>query len=213
LEADADIARKDDEIGLLALSRTSFKYSGNIMQSSAPQAIGYLMGIRALFHLSNKGIHLTLPLVPIGDKKEFLAILSCGDVAASEKRTAIWMKDISTNGGRYMRVKSDKLEMVDVDLMILQYQQICAQFLNTKMSQSTRDNIGRPIVWSGWALVLFLLAFDVQSTLHGSRSFQTFAAGMNVIFGATCLFVYLQGRKRRGRNNVDIRHWLRETDL
>jgi hypothetical protein len=66
VDADANTARVD-EIELLARSPSSFEHSGDIIQSSAPWARNYLMGVRASFDLNNKGLHLVLPLASIGD--------------------------------------------------------------------------------------------------------------------------------------------------
>jgi hypothetical protein len=134
VDSDANTTIVKDGIGLLARSPASFKRSGNIIRASAPRGDGYLLGVRTPFAINNKGLHLALPLFQAGEEMEFLAVLSCRDTATtSEHRTALWLVDISTNGGRYMRVKSDRLEHINADLIRnLKYQAICAQFENLR---------------------------------------------------------------------------------
>src|SRR5947208_6142241 len=98
VNADSETVKVDD--GLLAYSPASFKQSGNIIRCPLALAGEYMKGIRTPFALNNKGIHLALPLIPIGDQREFLAVLGCTDeTMSSSKRAAIRLMDISTNGG------------------------------------------------------------------------------------------------------------------
>jgi len=197
-----DTTTSNDGIGLLARSPASFKHSGNIIRADAPRGAGYLLGLRTPFVLNNKGLHLALPLVQMGGQREFLAILSCRDIATtSEHRTALWLVDISTTGGRYMRIKSNRLEHVNADSMRnLRYQLICAQFenirdirvgdqsrelLNERRSFGPCDHLLIALTMLGFGLVLLLLVVGVRYILLSLLSFQGLAIEISVI----CAFV------------------------
>lgn len=79
---------------------------------------GYIEGIRAPTIINNKGLHLTLPTIPDGTR-QFLAVLACSEYGREEQeRLAIRLRDVSANGGRYVRVDRHKLEKVTmVDIM------------------------------------------------------------------------------------------------
>jgi hypothetical protein len=103
---------------MLADSPLSFKNSGNIVVAKAPVVRGYLNGIRTPTVFNNKGLHLSLPIIKKGDRK-VLAILNCTDISDEvDQRMAIWLRDVSTNGGRYIRVERQKLERVPLSTVL-----------------------------------------------------------------------------------------------
>jgi hypothetical protein len=103
---------------MLADSPSSFKNSGNIVVAKAPVVRGYLNGIRTPTVFNNKGLHLSLPIIKKGDRK-VLAILNCTDISDEvDQRMAIWLRDVSTNGGRYIRVERQKLERIPLSTVL-----------------------------------------------------------------------------------------------
>jgi hypothetical protein len=90
---------------LLAHSPASFKGSRNIIEAEAPVVSGYLDGIRTPTVFNNKGLHLSLPIIQ-NQERRVLAILNCSEFGEEDgERIAIWLRDVSTNGGRYIRVE------------------------------------------------------------------------------------------------------------
>jgi hypothetical protein len=107
---------------LLAPSPASFRGSRNIVETSAPVVPGYLEGIRTPTRFNNKGLHLSLVIIPIKildkDDDRIIAILNCHDSEDPEKWLAICLQDVSTNGGRYVRVRSHSLESVPLRVVV-----------------------------------------------------------------------------------------------
>jgi hypothetical protein len=104
---------------LLAHSPASFKNSGNVVEAEAPVVSGYLDGIRTPTVFNNKGLHLSLPIIQKEDRR-VLAILNCSDLGQEdEERIAIWLRDVSTNGGRYIRVERQKLERIPLSTVLM----------------------------------------------------------------------------------------------
>jgi hypothetical protein len=104
---------------LLAHSPASFKKSGNIVEAEAPVVSGYLDGIRTPTVFNNKGLHLSLPIIKKKDRR-VLAILNCSDLGQeTEQRIAIWLCDVSTNGGRYIRVERQKFERIPLSTVFM----------------------------------------------------------------------------------------------
>jgi hypothetical protein len=104
---------------LLAHSPASFRNSGNIVEAEAPVVSGYLDGIRTPTVFNNKGLHLSLPIIQKGDRR-VLAILNCSDLGQeTEQRIAIWLHDVSTNGGRYIRVKRQQFERIPLSTVFM----------------------------------------------------------------------------------------------
>jgi hypothetical protein len=97
---------------LLAHSPASFRSSGHLVQATAPVVPGYLEGIRTQTVFNNKGLHLSLPIIRM-DQREVIAILNCSDHGKEKKEhTAIWLRDVSTNGGPYIRVERQMLDQI-----------------------------------------------------------------------------------------------------
>lgn len=156
----------DDTFRLLADSPVSFEHSCNIVRSRLPAVSGYLTGLRTPFILNNKGLHLSLPLIRKQNRR-FLAILGCTEVGQEEHRIAIWLEDISTNGGRYIRVEADKLEMVPLKVIMLHsgFEDVPAEVhLNKDKSVSMRClSITTFILLP---IFLFLYLCSILSTLY-----------------------------------------------
>lgn len=75
---------------------------------------GYLEGIRTPTVLNTKGLYLSLPPIPKKDHK-VLAVLNCSvHGREDQKRIAIWLRDISTNEGRYICVERE--DIVEIPL-------------------------------------------------------------------------------------------------
>jgi hypothetical protein len=100
---------------LLAHSPASFRSSGHLVQTTAPVVPGYLEGIRTPTVFNNKGLHLSLPILRMNECV-VLAILNCsGHGKDKQERTAIWLRDVSTNGGRYIRMGQETLEQIELN--------------------------------------------------------------------------------------------------
>ncbi|KAF4333637.1 ankyrin repeat-containing protein, partial [Fusarium beomiforme] len=152
LDADVQVIKDD---GPLASSPASFKRSGNIIKTTLAPAGGHSMGTRTPSFLSNRGLHLALPLVPKG--QSYLAVLGCSDeTMLNSRRTAIWLRDISTDGSVYQRIKFDKLETVKLDsIRKSQYKRICVQFMAPhQKSQPHPARNSQPHPVSTWDLRL-----------------------------------------------------------
>ena len=96
--------------GLLATSPASFVLSGNIVRL---KTFNRLRNFNGPLIVSNKGIHLTLPLMNIGQNLG-LAILNCTEEGRDDMCVAIWMKDISLAKAYFERDQSEKLELVNL---------------------------------------------------------------------------------------------------
>ncbi|RSM09514.1 hypothetical protein CEP52_004038 [Fusarium oligoseptatum] len=73
--------------GLLAVSPAAFKDSGNIIPRNP------FMPYNSPFTLTNKGAHLDLPFIGLGDRGTGLAVLSCTEVGNPDKLVAIYLRD------------------------------------------------------------------------------------------------------------------------
>jgi hypothetical protein len=103
---------------MLAESPSAFKNSGDVVETKAPVVRGYLNGIRTPTVFNNKGLHLSLPIIKKEDRK-VLAILNCADIRdEGDQRIAIWLRDVSTNGGRYIRIERQKLERIPLSTVL-----------------------------------------------------------------------------------------------
>lgn len=67
-------------------------------------AQNYVQGIRTPISFNNKGLHLSLPVLRMRHRR-LLAVLGCTIAGLEDQRFAIWLQDISTNDGRYVRIK------------------------------------------------------------------------------------------------------------
>jgi hypothetical protein len=112
-------SRARQTFSLLAHSPASFRNSGNIVEAEAPVVSGYLDGIRTPTVFNNKGLHLSLPIIQKEDRR-VLAILNCSDLGQeNNQRIAIWLRDVSTNGGRYIRVERQNLERIPLSTVFM----------------------------------------------------------------------------------------------
>lgn len=102
---------------LLARSPTCFAGSSNIVRASMPVLLGYHKGIRTPFTFNNKGLHLCLPMLKKHESRDSsdFAILDCQE--AGGYRIGLELRDISTHGGRYVRVNSNTLFEVRNDFI------------------------------------------------------------------------------------------------
>jgi hypothetical protein len=100
---------------VLARSPAVFEHSHDVVQADSSifeYLQGYLAGIRAPTVFDNKGLHLSLPMIPaiLSIGIDALAVLACSRVGKEkEERLAIQLRDVSTNGGRYIRIEQHKL--------------------------------------------------------------------------------------------------------
>jgi hypothetical protein len=102
---------------LLAHSPASFRWSQNLVEATPPVVTGYLDGIRTPTLFNNKGLHLSLPVIYKPDGR-VLAILNCSRLGnENRERIAIWLRDVSTNGGRYIRVERHTFEIISLDVI------------------------------------------------------------------------------------------------
>jgi hypothetical protein len=95
--------KSNDTFALLAPYPSCFKGSHNVKKVALPRVDGYVGGIRTPISFNNKGLHLSLPVLD-KRKRMRLAILGCEREGKSEVNCAVWLKDIATNHGRYVRV-------------------------------------------------------------------------------------------------------------
>lgn len=101
-----------DTFGLLATSPTAFNVPYEVITAPLPMAYNYLQGIRTPITFDNKGLHLSLPVVR-STQRQLLAVLGCTVAGQEDSRFAIWLQDISTNDGRYVRIKDLALQRLD----------------------------------------------------------------------------------------------------
>ena len=98
-----------DTFGLLASSPSNFDTCHDIISAPMPMVENYVQGIRAPIVFNNKGLHLSLPVVDMGNRK-LLATLGCTIAGKEDHRYTIWLQDVSTNNGRFVRIKGLQLE-------------------------------------------------------------------------------------------------------
>jgi hypothetical protein len=101
---------------MLAHSPAWFSCARDFIEAKSLDVPGYLEGIRTPTVFNNKGLHLSLPIILSSkEPRSVLAILNCSDYGKEkEERIAIRLHDVSTNGGRYVRVEQHRLEVVSV---------------------------------------------------------------------------------------------------
>ncbi|KAL6363264.1 hypothetical protein LRP88_02675 [Fusarium phalaenopsidis] len=92
--------------GLLAVSPAAFKASGNIIPWNP------FMPYNSPFTLTNKGVHLDLPFIGLGDRGIGLAVLSCTEVGDPDKLVAIYLRDTFLTMEHFERCKCEKFELV-----------------------------------------------------------------------------------------------------
>lgn len=98
---------------LLARSPQLFDQSHNIVETDMPVVAGYVKGIRTPITLDNKGLHLSLPL-NVALKGPTQVILGCRREGKSREHIAIWVRDVSANGGRYVRICGFELSNISL---------------------------------------------------------------------------------------------------
>jgi len=78
-----------------------------------PVVAGYVKGIRTPITLDNKGLHLSLPL-NVALKGPTQVILGCRREGKTREHIAIWVRDVSANGGRYVRICGFELSNISL---------------------------------------------------------------------------------------------------
>ncbi|KAF3047357.1 hypothetical protein E8E11_007658 [Didymella keratinophila] len=121
--------------GLLARSPVCFDNSSNIIRAELPLAKGYSRGIRTPLVINNKGLHLCLPLreqdpgraIALSSDKQM--VLGCQSRPGSH--VTLDLRDVSKNGGRFVRVNARELGQISKD-------SIQDDFVYRKISTETR---------------------------------------------------------------------------
>ncbi|KAH4301964.1 hypothetical protein HBH98_189090 [Parastagonospora nodorum] len=138
---------------LLAPSPESFKGWRNVVETTPPVVPGYLDGIRTPTVFNNKGLHLALPIIPLSvvDRRDrrVIAVLNCRKIGNNMMRLAVCLQDVSTNGGRYVRVRSHMLVSIPLRLVVAlaKYasisvrQEECAQQANMSLPNSLDERL------------------------------------------------------------------------
>lgn len=105
------ILSSDDGSGLLAPSPAEFLRSGNIVPL---QTFHPLNSLNGPLTLSNKGIHLTVPLLKLD--RQHLVVLNCTESGEAEGSTCytILVKDVSLTQAYFERIHCDRLKLIDV---------------------------------------------------------------------------------------------------
>lgn len=87
--------------GFLATSPAAFAASGNFIRSSHEIS-------RAPFTVTNKGLHLQLPLIAFNSPKQYLAVLNCQEIGKVGKLLGIWLRSFRT-GDYIARDRCDEI--------------------------------------------------------------------------------------------------------
>lgn len=112
---DKSLHQSANTYGLLAQFPAYFKSSKNVISMPFPVVEGYREGIRVPIVSNNKGLHPPLPVLT-GEGSNLKGILGCSEKGSENSRCAIWLSDVSTNGGRYVRVNDLDTQIFDSDL-------------------------------------------------------------------------------------------------
>lgn len=104
--------------GLLSRSPGCFDNSSDVRRADLPKAAGYRRGIRTPL-VVNKGLHLYLPLrqqdldtaLVLG--RDVQMVLGCESTPGTY--STLDLRDVSANGGRYVRVSASKLGKVSAN--------------------------------------------------------------------------------------------------
>ena len=124
---DSEIA-ENETYALLAQSPKLFAESHDVVQADMPVVDGYVPGIRTPIVLNNKGLHLALPLEKAPNGRT-AAILGCTKRGKSHQLLAIWLQDVSANGGRYVRVRG--FDLIRLSLVTIghsfEFRMICTE--------------------------------------------------------------------------------------
>ncbi|KAI1364998.1 heterokaryon incompatibility protein-domain-containing protein [Xylaria arbuscula] len=108
--------------GLLASSPAAFVNSGKVVRLSQ---FSYLHTLYTPLTISNKGIHLTLPIVQ-ADSNTCFAILNCTEEGRGLHCLALQVEAL-TLSGEYFMVKSDRLRMLEINGLEGSVKSICVQ--------------------------------------------------------------------------------------
>ena len=93
-----------DTYGLLAPEPASFNKSADIIRADLPVVRGYKKGIRTPILFNNKGLHLSLPEIPLSDR-HLSVILGYTTASRRDEWLTLRLRGISKNDGRYVRIK------------------------------------------------------------------------------------------------------------
>ncbi|KAK5636615.1 hypothetical protein RRF57_012327 [Xylaria bambusicola] len=107
---------------LLAPSPAAFAHSGNVIRLSQ---FSYLNTIYTPLTISNKGIHLTLPVVQ-ADGNNWFALLNCTEEGRGEHCLALKVEAL-TLSGEYFTVQSDRLLMIEISNLKGSVKNICVR--------------------------------------------------------------------------------------
>ncbi|RSM17562.1 hypothetical protein CDV31_003639 [Fusarium ambrosium] len=94
--------------GLLAVSPAAFKDSGNIIPWNP------FMPYNSPFTLTNKGAHMDLPFIGLGDRGTGLAVLSCTEVGDPDKLVAIYLRDSFLTMEHFERCRSEQFDLINL---------------------------------------------------------------------------------------------------
>jgi hypothetical protein len=86
--------------------------------ATQPRAPGYIKGIRAPVTVNNKGLHLSLAM--ISDSNNLATVvLGCTRLGETTRRIVLQLVDMSSNGGRWVRVQVHELKSRHYDTLYL----------------------------------------------------------------------------------------------
>jgi hypothetical protein len=131
---------------VLASSPAAFEHSHDVVQAHSPifeYLPQYLAGIRAPTVFDNKGLHLSLPIIPTPSeiRNDALAVLACSRVGKEEEeRLAIRLRDVSTNGGRYIRLEQHKISTISRDKILES-----AAYKNISVARGKQNDFEQPV--------------------------------------------------------------------
>lgn len=84
--------------GLLAQSPSCFADGYDIVMATQPRVSGYIKGIRTPVEVNNKGLHLSLAMIPDSNNLATV-VLGCRGLTETNHRIVLQLADISKNGG------------------------------------------------------------------------------------------------------------------
>ncbi|KAM5341746.1 hypothetical protein ACJ41O_014777 [Fusarium nematophilum] len=94
--------------GLLATSPEAYKDSGDIISWNT------LTPYNSPFTLTNKGVHLEIPFIGMGERGVGLAILPCTKVGNRDELIGVFLRDPFLTMEYFERCKIEKLELIDL---------------------------------------------------------------------------------------------------
>ncbi|KAI0409434.1 heterokaryon incompatibility protein-domain-containing protein [Xylaria palmicola] len=121
--SDSDPDRPNEHSGgLLASSPAAFANSGNVVRLSR---LSFLHTLYTPLTVSNKGIHLTLPVVQ-ADENNCFALLNCTEKAQSGHCIALRVEALTLTG-EYFTVQSDRLLLLGIRTFTGSVRSICVR--------------------------------------------------------------------------------------